>query len=381
MNNLIKCPKCNNEFEANDAFKHQFESRLEQAKGQLAEGIKKEFEQKTKEATEKAVKDALAKERQEAEDLRIQNELDKEALEALRKDKKDLSKKLRDAQTAKEDAQEAALEMLQKERANLREQGKKAAYGEMDLKMQEKDLLISQLTEQLTQAKRTAEQGSQQLQGEVLELDVEHKLRNNFPFDAIDEVKKFRDGADIHQKVNAQVSQDCGLIIWECKNAKNFGRDWIQKLKTNIVDAGAQFGVIVYDAPDGGGEAIEQLEGNVWKVRRGYVVPLAGLLRTAVIQVDIVNRNNANRGTQAELIFEYITSTDFKNKLNAVIETFEKMRDQLTTERKRTEAAWGVREEHINRLISGIAGTFGHLQGIAGSEVLALPILEDEDEN
>ncbi|MDL2248787.1 DUF2130 domain-containing protein [Tyzzerella sp. OttesenSCG-928-J15] len=413
----IVCPHCKKPFEISDAIQHQIEDELLRAKAEQSETLRKEYdvlaEAKVKDAVQTAVAEAqqasellLAKERQNAllelekakqakelelerakqstelelAKLRSQSNSSKETEKQLREQQKSLLEELSKANKAKEDAELAARkELLEKEKL-IREEAAKRASEDFNTKIREQEETINKLREQLTTAKQVAEQGSQQLQGEILELDVEQNLRSNFPFDTIDEVKKGERGSDIRQTVNEQFYANCGLILWECKNAKTYQTGWLSKLKDELVTEKAQVGVIVFQPTDGGGDDFKQLSDNIWLVKPRYVTMLATLLREACIKVAIANRNAEGKDVKVEMMYNYLTGGEFSNRIRYIIESYDEMTKQLDTEKKQAQKRWAAQEKILQKVTSSLYGMSGDLQGIAGQEIIALPASQDDEE-
>ena len=416
---MITCPYCKKSFEISDAIQHQFEDELLRAKTEQTATLRKEFdvqsEAKIKQAVQNAVIEAqqaaelqLSRERQaaklelekakqstelevekakqstefETEKLRRQAESAKESEKQLREQLKSLLEELSKANKAKEDAELAARkELLGKEKL-IREEAAQRASEDFNTKIREQEETINKLREQLTTAKQVAEQGSQQLQGEILEMDIEQALRAAFPFDTIDEVKKGERGSDIRQVINEQFYQNCGLVLWECKNAKTYQAGWLGKLKDELAIEKAQIGVIVFNPTDGGGDDFKQLADNVWLVKPRYTIMLATFLREVCVKVAIANRNVEGKDVKIEMIYNYLTGGEFSNRIRYIIESYDEMAKQLDTEKKQAQKRWATQEKILQKVTSSLYGMSGDLQGIAGKEILALPGLEgDSDGN
>ena len=416
---MITCPYCKKSFEISDAIQHQIEDELLRAKTEQSATLQKEFdvqaEAKIKQAVQSAVIEAqqaaelqLSRERQaaklelekakqstelevekakqstefETEKLRRQAESAKESEKQLREQLKSLLEELSKANKAKEDAELAARkELLGKEKL-IREEAAQRASEDFNTKIREQEETINKLREQLTTAKQVAEQGSQQLQGEILEMDIEQALRAAFPFDTIDEVKKGERGSDIRQVINEQFYQNCGLVLWECKNAKTYQAGWLGKLKDELAIEKAQIGVIVFNPTDGGGDDFKQLADNVWLVKPRYTIMLATFLREVCVKVAIANRNVEGKDVKIEMIYNYLTGGEFSNRIRYIIESYDEMAKQLDTEKKQAQKRWATQEKILQKVTSSLYGMSGDLQGIAGKEILALPGLEgDSDGN
>ena len=419
MNSMITCPYCKKSFEISDAIQHQIEDELLRAKTEQSATLRKEFdvqaEAKIKQDVQSAVIEAqqaaelqLSRERQaamlelekakqstelevekakqstefETEKLRRQAESAKESEKQLREQLKSLLEELSKANKAKEDAELAARkELLGKEKL-IREEAAQRASEDFNTKIREQEETINKLREQLTSAKQVAEQGSQQLQGEILEMDIEQALRAAFPFDTIDEVKKGERGSDIRQVINEQFYQNCGLVLWECKNAKTYQAGWLGKLKDELAIEKAQIGVIVFNPTDGGGDDFKQLADNVWLVKPRYTIMLATFLREVCVKVAIANRNVEGKDVKIEMIYNYLTGGEFSNRIRYIIESYDEMAKQLDTEKKQAQKRWATQEKILQKVTSSLYGMSGDLQGIAGKEILALPGLEgDSDGN
>ena len=413
----IICPHCNKPYEISDAIRHQIDDELQRAKTEQSETLRKEYdvlaETRIKQAVQNAVAEAqqeaelrLARERQnanlelekakqlkelelerakqstvlETEKLRSQAESSKENEKQLREQLKLLLEDLSNANKAREDAElTARKELLEKEKL-IREEAAQKASEDFNTKIREQEETINKLREQLTTAKQVAEQGSQQLQGEILELDVEQNLRSNFQFDTIEEVKKGERGSDIRQVVNEQFYQNCGLILWECKNAKTYQASWLAKLKDELVAEKAQIGVIVFNATDGGGDDFKQLADNIWIVKPRYALMLATFLREVCVKVFIANRNAEGKDVKIEMIYNYLTGGEFNNRIRYIIESYDEMAKQLDTEKKQAQKRWAAQEKIIQKVTSSLYGMSGDLQGIAGQEIIALPAIHDGED-
>jgi hypothetical protein len=242
----------------------------------------------------------------------------------------------------------------------------------INTKIREQEETINKLREQLTTAKQVAEQGSQQLQGEILELDVEQGLRTAFPFDSIDEVKKGERGSDIRQIVNEQFHTGCGLILWECKNAKTYQASWLSKLKDELAEEKAQIGVIVFQPTDRGGDDFKQLTESIWLVKPRYATMLATFLREVLVKVFIANKNAEGKDVKIEMMYNYLTGSEFSNRIRYIIESYDEMTQQLDTEKKQAQKRWAAQEKILQKVTGSLYGMSGDLQGIAGREIISL---------
>jgi hypothetical protein len=357
-----------------EAAEMQFEKERRNASAEL---------EKAKQQTEFEIEQAKRFAEIESEKLRRQAEAASESEKEIRKQLTALLEELSKANKARDDAEFAARkELLEKEKF-IREEAAKRASDDFNTKIREQEETINKLREQLTAAKQVAEQGSQQLQGEILELDVEKSLRMSFPFDTFEEVKKGERGSDIRQVVNEQFYQNCGLILWECKNAKTYQASWLAKLKDELAEEKAQIGAIVFRPTDGGGDDFKQLDDNIWLVKPRYAIMLATLLREVCVKAAVANRNAEGKDIKVEMIYNYLTGGEFGSRIRYITESYNEMEKQLAAEKKQAAKRWAAQEKILQKVVGSLYGMSGDLQGIAGKEIISLPIVGsdgDDDE-
>jgi hypothetical protein len=360
--------------------------QLEEEQKAQAERIRAEVEERLgQESAERiaqaaAAADAKAREqsalelRQLQEDLAAQREkarIAQEAELALRQEKAALEER----------ARELDLEVARKldaAKAELETGIRKAAAEEQDLKLKEKEKTISDLRQALEDAKRRSELGSQELQGEVLEIDIQAALERQFPADRIEPVLKGARGADIQQRVRNDRLEDCGLILWETKNAKNWAPAWIDKLKQDQRAAGAAAAVLVSAALPEGVEGFGRVDG-IWVAGLKLWPALAVALREQLIAVTYARAATAGKGEKMELLYQYLSGDEFRQRVEAIVEAFEAMQLQLNRERRAMERQWAEREKQIQRVIGSTSAMYGALQGIVGAGLAPIPALELDD--
>lgn len=274
---------------------------------------------------------------------------------------------------------------LLEERGAMGEKIRKEELDKISLKETEYQLRMKELEKQLDDQKklaeemrRKAEQGSMQLQGEVQELALEEMLRATFPFDAIEEVGKGVRGADCVQIVRNNFGQDCGKIIYESKRTKDFSKDWIEKLKTDMRQLGADVAILVTHAMPKDMERFGQREG-VWICTFTEVKALTHILRDGIIRVYNANRSQENRGEKMHLLYDYLTSNEFGEQWSAIREGFRNMKMSIVREREAMEKLWKAREKQLEKVLLNAAHIKGSIEGIAGSDSVDLRL--DEGEN
>ncbi|ADG24462.1 TPA: DUF2130 domain-containing protein [Legionella pneumophila] len=329
----------------------------EAKKAKLALGT--ELENKTKELSDlqellKAREEKLAiAQKAEAEFIRRQRELD----DAKREMDLTIEKRIRE------------------ELENARVNAKKEAEDSLNLKLKEREQTISSMQKQIEELKRKAEQGSQQLQGEVQELALESMLQTKFPLDSIEPVPKGEFGGDVIQKVAGSNGQICGTILWESKRTKNWSEGWLTKLKEDQRTAKAEISVIVSQALPSGVETFEMING-VWVTHPRAAYPVAMVLRQSLLEIAMARNSAEGQQTKMEMVYQYLTGPRFRQRVEAIVDAFSSMQSDLEKERKVIMKQWAKRNEQIERVMGATIGMYGDLQGIAGKSLQEIDGLE-----
>jgi hypothetical protein len=248
----------------------------------------------------------------------------------------------------------------------VREKAKKDAEEGLQLKVREREEQIASMQRQIEELKRKAEQGSQQLQGEAQELELEAILRRRFPRDTIEPVAKGEFGGDLLHHVFGPTSQLCGTILWETKQTKAWSDGWLAKLRDDQRAAKADIALIVsHVLPKGMDGSFDFVEG-VWVTEPRCAVPVATALRESLIALSAARQAGEGQLTKMEMIYQYLTGPRFRLRVEAIVEKFTDMQQDLDRERKMMTRLWAKREEQIRGVIESTAGMYGDLQGIAG---------------
>ena len=293
----------------------------------------------------------------------------------------ELIKKQRELDDAKRELELTVEKRVQDGLTDVRTQAKKEAEDEQKLKVMEKEQTIAAMQKQIEDLKRRAEQGSQQLQGEVQELEIENLLRTKFPFDAIEPVPKGELGGDVLHRVVGAGGQSGGTILWEFKRTKNWSDAWLAKLRDDQRTAKAEIAVIVSQILPKGVETFEMVEG-VWVTHPRAALPVAMILRQSLLELALARQSTEGQQTKTEMVYQYLTGPRFRQRVEAIVEAFSTMQEDLDKERKAIMKQWAKREEQIERVMGATVGMYGDLQGIAGKslqeiEGLSFPALED----
>jgi len=267
---------------------------------------------------------------------------------------------------------------LDEERKKIENELSKKMKEEYQLKEAEYKKQVSDLNKQIEELKRKIEQTSVQLTGEVLELKLEDILKENFPSDSIEPVPKGVSGADILQKVYDRSGRYCGTIVWESKRTKNWSDSWIQKLKDDQREIKADIGVLVTTALPKGVSDFGYIDGIV-VTTYPLAVPIATLLRTQLIELTRIKQSTVARDEKIEILYNYLISPGFRQKVETIVEAFVNMKNDLDQEKRAMERIWAKREKQILRALYGFAGMYGDMQGILGAslpEIKHLKLLE-----
>jgi hypothetical protein len=298
-----------------------------------------------------------------------------DSLRAAKEQELDLRAERRKLQEAQESLALEVQRKIDEERSKLKEQLKAQSDDENRLKIAEKEKVISDLKLKLDEAQRKADQGSQQTQGEVLELDFEQRLRAAFPWDIITEISKGVRGGDVCHEVMSKTAKPCGKILYETKRTKNWSDGWITKLKEDMRKAGAAIGVIVTDTMPTDAESFCQRD-TIWITNIQSAIPLAHVLRCILQEVTLAQGYRDGAKEKMELLYNYLTGTEFRQRATAIIEAFMSMRNDLERERAAVTKTWCKREKQITGVIENMAGMIGDVQGISGNALRDIPVLE-----
>lgn len=321
----------------------------------------------------------VQKDTQVAELQTVLADRDKKLGEA-QKAQADLLRKQRELDDAKREIDLTVEKKVQASLAGVRAQAKQEAEGDLKLLVVERDEKIAAMARQIDDLKKKSEQGSQQLQGEALELELENMIRTKFPKDSIEPVPKGELGGDLIQRVRGPADQECGTILWELKRTKNWSDGWLAKLRDDQRAAKADVALIVTNAMPKGVTAFDRVEG-VWVTETRCAIPVAIALRQSLIELAGVRTATEGQQTKTELMYRYLTGPRFRQRIEAIVEKVTEMQEDLDRERKSAMRLWAKREGQISGVVEATAGMFGDMQGIAGKalheiEGLTIPLLE-----
>jgi len=407
----VKCPGCGQSFQMEEIMAEEYKKDLRQKMQVFTKQKEEEFRKKQDEfLTKEKQQNLVFEERLAAEKKQIQQQLEetlrkniasdfenklamlenanKESEEKLKLSRQKEMEFLQREQQLKNKEAEMELQLqrkLQEQRGEIAEQIRKQEQEKNNVKETENQFKIKELEEKLEQQKklaeemkRKAEQGSMQLQGEVQELILEELLRQSFPFDVISEVGKGIRGADCVQTVRNQFGQECGRIIYESKRTKDFGGDWIEKLKKDMRSQGVDVAVIVSQCYPKGMDCFGEKDG-VWICSFEEAKAVASVLRDGVIRLSNVMKSQENRGDKMHLLYNYLTGVEFSEQWKAIQEGYLSMRQSIIQERVAMERLWKVREKQLDKVLENATHIRGSIQGIAGKDAIKLSLTGEED--
>jgi hypothetical protein len=371
--------------EAIAAFREQ-ERELRKKQRQLEDAQKSvdlEISRRLDEEREKLqieVSNALeAKYTSQLEEFKDSLEQRDKAIKEFRQQEIALRKRQRELEEANEEAELEIARKLDEERAKIHEAAARKGAEEHRLKDLEKDKVINDLRASLEDMKRRAEQGSMEIQGEVLEQDFETQMKAIFPHDDIQPVPKGIRGADIIQCVRTPFGHESGIILWETKNTKAWSPSWIQKLKDDMISTRATLAILVSVALPEGITRFGNMD-DIWVSDPLCALPLAAALREQLIAVSRERTISIGKNEKMEALYQYLSGTEFKQKIEGIVEAFTSMQDQLNRERRAMEKHWNQREKQIKRVIRNTAGLYGDMQGIIGGQMPTIGALELDDQ-
>jgi hypothetical protein len=407
----IVCPQCKTEVKLTESLaapllasvRRDYEQRLNQKDAEIAKREKTLHERETSLQKQKEALDEQVTAKLQQERIKIAADEARKAKLALRNDLEQKASEIQMLQTVLQErdeklaeAQNAQAEMMRKQRelddarreleltiarrveaelGAVAERARKDAEEELKLKVLEKEQTIASMQKQIEELKRRAEQGSQQLQGEVQELQLEEMLAAKFPRDTVDPVPKGEFGGDVLQKVLGPLGQHCGTILWESKRTKNWSDGWLPKLREDQRSAKAELAVIVSQALPKEIETFGFVDG-VWVTHPRVALPVAVSLRQTLIEVACARQASEGQQSKMEMVYQYLTGPRFRQRIQAIVENFSSMREDLDRERKAITKQWAKREEQIDRVMQATVGMYGDLQGIAGKTLQEIEGLE-----
>lgn len=416
----IKCPNCGFGFPMEEAVSKEYKKELrekmlayQKQKDEETKKQREEFEKK-----EKSLQDLLLKSEQDLakklaeeknkirqaleEDLRKNiagdyenqirllketNQNNDEKLKEARQRELEYLRKEQELKIKEEELQLTLQKQLLEERALLSEQIRMEELRKIELKETEFQLKMRELEKQLEDQKklaeemrRKAEQGSMQLQGEAQELLLEQILRENFPYDSIVEVGVGVEGADCMMIVKSNTGVEYGKIIFESKRTKGWNNGWVEKLRNDMRNQQADLAILVTQTFPKNMDCFGERDG-IWICSFKEVTGLTSALRNAIIRIAETKKSEENKGEKMHMLYDFLTGTEFRQQVEAIVEGFVAMKNSIIKERMQMEKTWKEREKQLEKVLLSTSGMYGSIRGIAGSSISTIPLLDGGDED
>ena len=370
--------------EANAKDKFELQARFEAEREAIRQAAKSEESQKAK-IREQAFQEQMAAQARLIDEIRRQlseksaAEFNlQQSIEALKAEQNLALAKA--AADARELSRIEAMGLAEKKLGEKFEQELEA----LRLRQRELEKQRDDAKEAAHELRRRMEQGSQQAQGEALELTLEAELAFRFPTDRVEPIANGAYGADILHTIIMADGRNCGSITWETKNAQSWNSKWLEKLRTDVISSKSEFGVLVSTALPEGVKYFDQIDGmyvcslSVW-------FAVAAMLRQQIINLAFARASAEGRDQKMDVVYRYLTGPEFRERVNAIIQTFVGMQNQLSQEKRALMKHWSRREKQIQTVLNGLSGMYGDLQGIIGTaslpeiETLEITDLDDEE--
>jgi hypothetical protein len=392
MASEIKCPNCGHQFEPNEAIREEVQNELRHKIKEWQEKKDEEFAQKL-ELEKKQFKLIMEENIRKAVSADFENQLqllqttnsdNEEKLKEARKKELEFLQKEQQLKNKEAELEIVLQKKLQQERSQLSEQiqkqeAEKSALKENEwlLRLKEKDVQLEEQKKLADEMRRRAEQSSMQRQGEAQELLLESILKENFPFDIIEEVGKGVEGADCIQVVRNASGKECGKIIYESKRTKGWSQAWVDKLKNDMRNRGADVAILVTQTFPKEMDRFGERDG-IWICNFSEAASVSYILRSGLIKHYEIQRSEENKGDKMQLLYNYLTGVEFKGQVEAIAEGFLAMKNSINRERIQMEKMWKEREKQLEKVLLSTSGMYGSVKGIAGASISDIPLLDGD---
>lgn len=376
----IICPKCKEKVSIDEALHGQLQ---EQITLQLKDEFNKKWLDQKSKLLEEAEIEALkkAEESLKAKSLEAEKVLKDELAkkdEELKRAREDELKLRKEKQLMEEEKERWSLEkqrQLDEEREKIKQKTAETLLEEHRMRDLEKNKQMEDMRKKIDELQMKVNLTSQQLQGEVLELELEELLKREFPLDDIIPVGKGVRGADVIQVIRDQTGRECGKIIWESKRTKNWEEGWIMKLKEDMRNEKADVAIIISTALPQEIKNFAFREG-VYVTTFECLTSVASVLRMHISKIHTTKLMSVGKNERIENLYQYITSSEFAQKIESMIETYDIMRRTLDKERTAMMKIWAQREKEIDVLKNNTLMIHGSLVGLTGDSLSAVDTLD-----
>lgn len=404
MSNQIKCPHCQTQIDLDQALQgqlqehmqkaiqekeKQFQSSIANLNKQLTDQQKQlqDQHQKQLEAQEQKIKKDLwetaQKKAQEKQDLQLKSLQDQtkeqeELIKKMSEDQAELLKQQRQLQQKEKQLELDLQKRLNEESNKLQQQITKDLQDQHALKQKENEQQMNQLRKTIEELKRRSEQGSQQTQGDALENNIKEILQKEFFQDQIQDVPTGIKGADLVHDIYNHLGQKSATLLWEIKNTKAWNKEWVKKLKDDQAQTGADLCILLTKTLPEGIENFAFQDG-VWIAQTKYALEVAKLTRKYILDLNLAKESQENRGSKLEDLYQYLSSSQFKNRIENIVSAFQGLKDELDKERRVMERSWSRRSKEIDRVMLNTSGLYGDFEGIIGNQISHVQALQLEE--
>lgn len=370
--NDLKVQKINQENFINEQVSQKIlleKEKLSQELIMQKQNFQKEFSEKFSKEHENEMKimqeelDKKSKELSEFLSIKAENE-------KLKREQKENEERLKFQvrEEAFKEFKEQESKNLEFEREKLRLEFQKNSE-EQEMKFKELEIKFKSVTEELNAAKRKADQGSQQLQGEAAELLIEEYIQNEYISDEIKEVPKGVNGADCLHIVRDSFGNICGSVLYESKRTKEFNKEWLDKLKLDSIAAKSDIAVLITKTMPKDKEKTHFKEGILICTFAEFKGVLA-VLRESVINAYKLRNALQNKDGKNHILYEYLNSKEFNTQITFILKTYQSMKEELEAEKRALQNIWKKRERAIENLsfnstaiVSSLNAIFSELKG------------------
>jgi hypothetical protein len=375
----IICPHCHQPIPLSQALKAQLDEELAAKTKTLQADVQQQFQARLEAEKQKLWLVAQTKAREkldtEMKDLQEQFSEKSQLLAKAQESELALRKQKRELEERQQQLDLELQRKLDEERGKIAAEAKQAESEVYRLKLLEKDKQAEIMKKTIEDLRRQSEQGSMQIQGEVQENDLKDNLGTQFPGDTVQDVPTGVRGADLIQTVNTVQGEKAGIILWESKNTKKWSADWVSKLKDDQTATKAEIAIIVTRALPLGTTEFSQVNG-IWVVQPEQALALAAALRLQLLELYKVRRSLVGRDQKMEVLYNYLSGTQFRNRVETIVTAFSQQQIDLQAERRAMEKIWRKRSQELERVIENTAGFYGDLQGIMGASLANIQSLE-----
>lgn len=381
MDASIACPSCGRKIPLTRALRAEIENAVRVEFAERERELRDEYEAKVDRERTRAEKEAVKRAEkaaaQQFAELNEQIAQQARDLEDARRVELSLRRRERELERRQADLEVTIARTLAEERARLIDDTQQRAAEQHRLKDAEKERQLADMRRQIEDLKRRADQSSQQLQGEAGEGELETALRQAFPIDDITGIAQGVRGADLHQVVVDARGAKRGSVLWECKNARNWSDGWIAKLKSDQRSLHADVAILVTAALPKDCRHFITIDG-VLVTDFTCAVHLAAVVRAHLLELAHVRGAAIQQHGTLELLHRYLSGVEFRQRVEAIVDAFTRMREDLEQERRTAERNWARRAKQIDAVTFNVAGFYGDLQGLVPA-LPSIPLLDLPD--